>query len=265
MKNAVVTTGSFDGVHIGHKEIIKRINQRAEEIGGESVVVTFHPHPRIVLYPDQKDLKLLNSIEEKTMLLKSTGLNNLIVVNFTVGFSKISSHEFITSHIVGDLDAKVLVASHNHQFGHQRQGDNTFLHELAEKHDFRIEEIPLQDIEDETVSSTKIRKALFQGDIELANSYLGYEYFVTGKISHSDCNLNNTGKNCFDLLIEDKNKLIPPAGVYDIRLLCENKTVECKARINETGDYSIRVEVEQDEKFNDNFQCIMQFKTKLSD
>ncbi len=248
IKNAVVTTGSFDGVHIGHKEIVKRLNSIAKDICGESVVVTFNPHPRIILYPDQKDLKLINTLEEKTMLLESAGLKNLIVVNFTLEFSKIPSDSFIARHIAGDLGAKVLVASYNHQFGHNRQGDRDYLYQLAEKHDFSIEEIPMLQINNETISSTKIRKALFRGDVETANSYLGYEYFMIGNIK---LNKNERGEACesiYEFQIDDHNKLLPPEGAYEIKLAFEDKVIPGKAILD--SNRKIIIEIKNDTGIN---------------
>jgi len=258
IKNAVVTTGSFDGVHIGHKEIIKRLNSIAQEIGGESVVITFHPHPRIVLYPDQKDLKLINTLEEKAMLLERAGLRNLIVVNFTLEFSKISSHNFISGHIAGDLGAKVLVASHNHQFGHNRQGDSNYLYKLSEKHDFRIEEIPMQQINNETISSTKIRKALFSGDIEIANSYLGYEYFMIGNVEIFKDERGEVCESVYEFRVDNSNKLLLPEGVYEIKLSCEDKVIYGKAILD--NNRKIIIEPENDPGINqENNNCVIFF------
>ncbi len=263
IKNAVVTTGSFDGVHIGHKEIVKRLNSIAQDIGGESVVVTFNPHPRILLYPDQKDLKLINTLEEKTMLLERAGLKNLIVVNFTLEFSKIPSDSFITRHIAGDLGAKVLVASYNHQFGHKRQGDRDFLYQLANKHDFRIEEIPMQQINKETISSTKIRKALFRGDVETANSYLGYEYFMIGNIKLYKGEGYEACESVYEFQVDDSNKLLPPEGAYEIKLSFEDKAIQGKAILD--NNRKIVVEIGNDTGINkERNNCMIIFLKNLN-
>lgn len=223
IRNAVVTTGSFDGVHIGHKVIIGRLNQIAKEIDGESVLITFHPHPRKVLYPEQTDLKLINSQEEKIELLRKAGLQNLIIVPFSIEFSKTSSREFVSDILVGQLGAKVVVVGHNHHFGHNRMGDYEYLHNLAADLGFTVEEIPLLDIENETVSSTKIRKALFEGNIQRANAYLDHQYIITGRIEQGGESLVSQNVPFFTIEITEEEKLVPPPGVYASNLFMEDK------------------------------------------
>ncbi|MEE4177274.1 MAG: adenylyltransferase/cytidyltransferase family protein [Bacteroides sp.] len=227
IRNAVVTTGSFDGVHIGHKVIINRLNQIAREIGGESVLITFHPHPRKVLYPEQTDLKLINSQEEKIELLRKSGLQNLIIIPFTLEFSKTSSHDFVSEILIKQLHAKVVVIGHNHHFGHNRQGDFDYLHRLAEELKFGVEEIPLQDIENETVSSTKIRKALFEGNIQRANAYLDHQYIITGNLLGTHGVVSLPAGKAFQMEIQEKEKLVPPQGIYASNLFLENKVLKC--------------------------------------
>ncbi len=222
-KNAVVTTGSFDGVHIGHKVIIDRLNKIAHEIEGESVLITFHPHPRKVLYPEQTDLKLINTQEEKIELLRKAGLQNLIIVRFSIEFSKTSSHEFITKILVGQLNAKVVVVGHNHHFGHNRQGDFAYLHHLAEQYKFGVVEIPLQDIENETVSSTKIRKALLGGNIQRANAYLDHQYIITGNLKNNAELKQLHEITFFNIEISEPEKLVPPPGIYASNLYVNEK------------------------------------------
>ncbi len=223
IRNAVVTTGSFDGVHIGHKVIIDRLNQIAREIDGESVLITFYPHPRKVLYPEQTDLKLINSQEEKIELLRKAGLQNLIIVPFSIEFSKTSSHDFVSNILVGQLGAKVVVVGHNHHFGHNRQGDYEYLHHLANELDFKVEEIPLQDIENETVSSTKIRKALLEGNIQRANAYLDHQYIISGRLQQSKESPVSQNIPFFIIEITEEEKLVPPPGVYASNLFLEGK------------------------------------------
>ncbi len=214
INNAVVTTGSFDGVHIGHKAIIERMKQLADDIEGEPSLVTFHPHPRKVLYPEQSDLKLINSQEEKIELLSKTGLKNLVIIPFSVEFSKTTSHDFITEILIGQLNSKIIIVGKNHHFGHNRSGDFSYLHDLSRKMGFKVEDIPLKDIENETVSSTKIRKALTEGNIMRANAYLDHQYIITGLLK--ECTLINdvSPQNYFTVSIEEEEKLVPPPGVY---------------------------------------------------
>jgi len=221
IKNPVVTTGSFDGVHIGHKTILKRLRNIADEIGGETVLITFHPHPRKVLYPDSagKDLKLINTQREKIELLSKSGLDHLIIVTFTLEFSKTTSHEFVENVLVGKLHAKKIVVGFNHHFGHNRQGDYAYLYELARNHDFEVEEIPEQDVENETVSSTTIRKALHEGRIQRANAYLDHFYIIMGMLRDGHPVCQEAGFPTYEVEIEEDVKLIPPQGVYAISLL----------------------------------------------
>jgi len=230
--NPVATTGSFDGVHVGHKAIINRVNRLAQEIGGESVLITFHPHPRKVLFPETagKDLFLINSQREKIDLLKEAGLNNLVVVEFTKEFSEISSVDFIRNLLVAKLHARKIVIGFNHQFGHNREGNFDFLNELGKYYGFDVEEIPEQDIHNETVSSTLIRKALQEGRIQRANAYLDHHYMIIGKAVKGSTLMSDLEYPTFYTAIEEECKLVPPDGVYAIRI--ENAGKSSKAIVN---------------------------------
>ena len=162
IRNPVVTTGSFDGVHIGHKTILKRLKMLAEKHDGESVLITFDPHPRKVLYPETsgKDLRLINSQQEKLELLRGAGLDNIIIVEFTRDFARTTSEEFVREYLHGILKAKVVVVGFNHHFGFNKEGDYRKLWEMREKYSFEAEEIPEQEVQHETVSSTKIDRPL---------------------------------------------------------------------------------------------------------
>lgn len=216
IKNAVVTTGSFDGVHIGHKTIINRINEIARNIHGESVLITFFPHPRKVLYPETagKDLMFINSQKEKIELLRKTGLNHLIIVNFTLEFSRVTSHDFVRNFLIERLGAKYIVVGFNHHFGHNREGDYAYLYNLKQEFDFEVEEIPEQDIQHETVSSTTIRKALKEGRVQRANAYLDHQYIIIGSLGKGTHYFTNVGYPTLTVQIEELGKLIPPEGIY---------------------------------------------------
>ena len=218
--NPVVTTGSFDGVHVGHKAIINRINKIAREIKGESVLITFHPHPRKVLFPETagKDLFLINSQREKIELLRKAGLQNLIIVTFTLEFAHISSIDFIREILVAKLHARKIVIGFNHQFGYNREGNFDFLKELGNYYNFDVEEIPEQDIHNETVSSTLIRKALQEGRIQRANAYLDHHYMIMGKLKTGSSELIERNLNTLYINIEEECKLVPPDGVYAVRI-----------------------------------------------
>ncbi|PKP01862.1 MAG: riboflavin biosynthesis protein RibF [Bacteroidetes bacterium HGW-Bacteroidetes-9] len=225
IKNPVVTTGSFDGVHIGHKTILNRLREIAGNIDGESVLITFHPHPRKVLFPDTagKTLLLINSQCEKIELLRKTGLDNLIILEFTKAFSEISSVDFIRNILVAKLHAKKVVIGFNHHFGHNREGDFEYLYELGKYYGFGVEEIPEQDIHNETVSSTTIRKALLEGRIQRANAYLDHHYIIIGKLSEGSLTCRQMNFDTYRIKVEEENKLVPNDGVYAVNVLVEGE------------------------------------------
>jgi riboflavin kinase / FMN adenylyltransferase len=240
IRNPVITTGSFDGVHIGHKTILNRLRKLAREVDGESVLITFYPHPRKVLYPDTagKDLKLINSQSEKIKLLKTTRLDHLILINFTREFSLMSSADFIRKVLVGKLKARKVVVGFNHHFGHNREGDFQYLHELGKYFNFDVEEIPEQDIDNETVSSTKIRKALISGNIQRANAYLDHYYIVRGQIERGDADLYSLGFPTLRIPVDEDTKLIPPDGIYAIHLISGNTYYRGMLKIRRPGGNS---------------------------
>ena len=220
IKNPVVTTGTFDGVHVGHQVIIRRLNKLARDLGGESILITFHPHPRRVLYPETegKDLMLICSQEEKIILLQETGLDHLIILEFTREFAKVTSREFVEDYLVSRLHARMVIVGFNHHFGYNREGDFSYLYQLGRQHGFDVEEIPEQDIHNEFVSSTKIRSALWEGNIQRANAYLDHYYFIQGESYAESDPTEFYGHPIFKLKIKEKIKLIPPDGVYAVNI-----------------------------------------------
>ncbi|MCK9424368.1 MAG: adenylyltransferase/cytidyltransferase family protein [Bacteroidales bacterium] len=247
IRNAVVTTGSFDGVHIGHKVILNRLKKIASETGGETVLITFHPHPRMVLYPETagKDLLLINSQREKISLLQKAGLDNLIIVEFTLEFSRITSIDFVQNILLNKLHARTIVIGFNHHFGHNREGDYEALMKLGVIHGFDVEEIPTQDIQNESVSSTKIRKALLEGNIQKANAYLDHQYIIMGLATKSSAVLEEIGFPCYSIQIEEVSKLVPPNGVYAVTVIgddCFSRAM-CFIRKNEEIPLNTEVEV----------------------
>jgi riboflavin kinase/FMN adenylyltransferase len=233
IKNPVVTTGSFDGVHVGHKAIIDNLRNSAKKINGESVLITFDPHPRRVLYPqtDGKLLFLLNSQKEKIQLLEDAGLDNLFIINFTKEFSELSSVDFIRNIIVGKLHASKVVIGFNHHFGHNREGDYQHLYELGKYYHFQVEEIPEHVIKNETVSSTRIRKALTAGDIQKANAYLDHYFRISGKLTNGSKTCMDLHYTTYRLNLEGEGKLIPSFGVY-YAVKCNFDNYSCKAILN---------------------------------
>tara|TARA_B100001245_G_scaffold236351_1_gene226948 strand:+ start:24482 stop:25420 length:939 start_codon:yes stop_codon:yes gene_type:complete len=215
---AVVTTGTFDGVHLGHRKILDRLNSVARNFKGESVLLTFFPHPRMVLQPDM-ELKLINSQSEKIDLLKKTGLDHLIIHPFTQEFSLTTSLDFVRNILVNTIGAKKLVIGYDHHFGRNREGSFEHLKEFGPVYGFDVEEIPPQDLEDVTISSTKIRKALSEGDLITANEYLGYSFPLTGRVSEGEKLGSKMGFPTANILVEETYKLIPGDGVYAVEVI----------------------------------------------
>jgi riboflavin kinase / FMN adenylyltransferase len=226
INNCVVTTGSFDGVHIGHQVLINRLNELAHSIDGESVLITFYPHVRKVLYPETKgkDLEMINSQSEKIELLKSTGLNNLVIINFTPEFAKTTAEDFVRQILVGKLGAKIIVVGYNHYFGHNKEGDYQKLINMGKEFNFDVVEIPKQELEKETVGSTKIRKSLKNGKIMHANAYLDHIYYINTMFCSGSPLYKNLGFKTFVVNIEEDSKLIPPDGIYAIRVEISGNT-----------------------------------------
>ena len=218
IKNAVVTTGSFDGVHIGHKTILNRLKRLAEQENGESVLITFDPHPRKVLYPDTagRDLKLINSHEEKLELLQNAGLDNVIIVNFTLEFSKIKSEDFVSLYLCQKLKARKVVVGFNHHFGFNKEGDYRQLWNWQEKYNFGVEEIPEQEVQHETVSSTRIRMAINEGYMQRANAYLDHYYSIKAETEHFLTGEAVKSIPMFRMVITEECKLIPSCGIYAV-------------------------------------------------
>lgn len=214
--NAVVTTGTFDGVHPGHRTILSRLNKTAIDIGGQSVLITFFPHPRTVINPDFTDLKLLNTQEEKETLLAKTGLDHLIVIPFTKEFSQITAEEYIKNVLVDKIGTKKLVIGYDHRFGKGRGGSFRELQEMAPELGFDVEEISALEIDGVAVSSTKIRQALSSGAVDEAADMLGYDYPLTGIVIHGDQLGRTLGFPTANLSLSDPLKLIPSDGIYAV-------------------------------------------------
>jgi len=222
LDKAVVTTGTFDGVHIGHKLILKRLNEIATRIKGESVLLTFYPHPRMVLQEDS-DLKLLNTIEEKTELLKDAGIQHLIIHPFTKDFSRTTSLEYVRDILVNRIGTKKLVIGYDHHFGRNREGSFEHLRDYGPIYGFEVEEIPAQDIDDVKVSSTKIRKSIEEGDIETANNYLGTAFPLSGVVIGGEKLGRQLGYPTANIKIGNDYKLVPPNGIYASKVHYQGK------------------------------------------
>jgi riboflavin kinase / FMN adenylyltransferase len=218
LSNAVVTSGTFDGVHVGHTKILSRLREVGRKTGGETVVITFWPHPRLVLHPEDMSLKLLNTFEEKAELLKAQEIDHLIRIPFTKEFSQLTSEQFITDILVKTIGTKKLVIGHDHHFGRNREGSFQQLMLNASKYGFEVEEIPRQDVDHVGVSSTKIRKALEGGDIETATHFLGHPYSITGRVIMGDKLGRILGFPTANIEIDTFYKLIPADGIYAVKV-----------------------------------------------
>lgn len=214
----VITIGTFDGVHIGHQKIINQLNEEAEKINGESVLFTFYPHPRMVLYPESHGIKLIQTQEEKMAKLEKMGLKNCIVFPFTFEFSRMTALEFVRDFLVNQLHVKKLVIGYDHQFGKNREGSLQFLKDICETYDFEVIEIPAQDIDEVNVSSTKIREAILAGNIEKANDYLGDIFELTGTVVKGNQLGRTIGYPTANIVLNSDLKLIPGNGVYAVRV-----------------------------------------------
>ncbi|MEN9999027.1 MAG: hypothetical protein RI922_2017 [Bacteroidota bacterium] len=218
IQHPVITIGTFDGVHIGHQKIINQLNEEAEKINGESVLFTFYPHPRMVLYPESHGIKLIQTQEEKMAKLEKMGLKNCIVFPFTFEFSRMTALEFVRDFLVNQLHVKKLVIGYDHQFGKNREGSLQFLKEICETYEFEVIEIPAQDIDDVNVSSTKIREAILAGNIVKANDYLGDAFELTGTVVKGNQLGRTIGFPTANIVLDSELKLIPGNGVYAVRV-----------------------------------------------
>ncbi|HLR50439.1 MAG TPA: bifunctional riboflavin kinase/FAD synthetase [Candidatus Sphingobacterium stercoripullorum] len=216
--NSAVTIGTFDGVHIGHQKIISNLQKAAKEIQGESVVLTFFPHPRLIINPDDEGLKLISDIQEKTHQLYKARVDHLIITPFTRDFSNQTPEEYINGVLVRKLRTKKIVIGYDHHFGKDRKGTIKDLRELSTIYDFEVQEIPKQDIDDVSISSTRIREALIKGDVETANKYLGYPFQLTGKVTVGDQVGRTIGFPTANLSIAESHKLIPAYGIYAVQV-----------------------------------------------
>jgi riboflavin kinase / FMN adenylyltransferase len=223
LDTAVVTSGTFDGVHVGHQKILRRLREIAKACNGETVVLTFWPHPRLVLKPEDTSLKLLNTFEEKAELLKEQGIQHLIRIPFTKEFSQITGEEFISRVLVDTIGTKKLVIGYDHHFGKNREGSFEQLKANAPKYGFEVEEIPRQEVDHLGVSSTAIRHALEEGDIETATHLLGKPYSLTGRVIAGDKLGRILGFPTANIDIDTKFKLIPSDGIYAVTVVHEHQ------------------------------------------
>ena len=215
-KNAVVTIGTFDGVHTGHQQIIQLMKTEAIRMGGETVIITFNPHPRQVIAAMQTEVFLLNTIEEKIDLLEDYGIDHLVVTPFTEEFSLQSAEEYIANFLVKTFNPHTIIIGHDHRFGKSRSGNFELLQQKATEFNFIVKEIPGYMLQNNTISSTRIREALWKGNIDEANEYLGYSYFFSGTVVEGNKLGRTLGYPTANLFIEEEKKLIPGNAVYAV-------------------------------------------------
>lgn len=230
VSNAVVTSGTFDGVHLGHQKILKRIREIARSIQGETVLITFWPHPRLVLHPHNHQLRLLSTFEEKANLLRQFGIDHLVTIPFTQEFSQMSSKEFIQQILIDRIHTRKLVIGYDHRFGKNREGSFEYLQQHSQEFGFELEEISREDVEEIGVSSTKIRKALESGDIRTANLYLGRPYELNGLVVKGQQIGRSIGFPTANIHVPNDYKLIPKDGVYAVEAKVEDQLY--KAMLN---------------------------------
>jgi riboflavin kinase/FMN adenylyltransferase len=216
IKNAVLTIGTFDGVHIGHQKIISRLKEVALQKGGETVILTFFPHPRMILHPDDLNIKLISTMDEKAERLENLGIDHLIITPFTRDFSNLNPQEYIRDVLVEKIGTTHIIIGYDHRFGKDRSGGLKELQNYATEFRYEVEEIPEQDIDDVAISSTKIRNALLNGDVKTAENFLGYPFHLSGKVIKGDQIGRKIGFPTANLFIEESYKLIPSDGIYAV-------------------------------------------------
>ena len=233
LNNAVTTIGTFDGVHFGHQKIINRLCELARSTGGESVILTFFPHPRLIIDPENQDLKMINTIEEKAEILAALGVDHLIITPFTRDFSNMSPSEYIKDVLVDKIGIKQLIVGYDHRFGKDRSGGMKDLLAFSEPYGYQIEEIGEQDVNDVAVSSTKIRESLLNGQVGLAAAYLGYNFSLYGPVIKGDKIGRTIGFPTANIFIEQPYKLIPSDGIYAVTVTADHESYKGMAYIGQ--------------------------------
>ncbi len=219
----VVTSGTFDGVHLGHQKIIEQVKSQAKKNKGESVLITFHPHPRQILFPEDKSLKIITPFADKVAMLEKLDIDHLLKLKFDKSFSQKSSLQFINEILIETLGTKLLIIGYDHRFGHNREGGFEYLKNNSSKFGFEVQEIPRQDIDDIGISSTKIRKSLMTGEIEKATAYLGRNYHLRGKVIAGNKIGRQLGFPTANLHLIEPLQLVPADGIYAVYVEYDNQ------------------------------------------
>jgi riboflavin kinase/FMN adenylyltransferase len=215
-RNAVITIGTFDGVHLGHRQVIDRLNEEAAAINGETVIITFHPHPRKVVSSAILGIRLINTLDEKLLLLEKLGIDHVVVVPFTDAFANQPADEYIRQFLIDKFHPHTIIIGYDHRFGRDRAGDYRLLEKKAEDYHYHLKEIPKHILEDISISSTNIREAILHNDTGTANKLLGYEFFFSGVVVHGDKLGRQLGYPTANLKVQDEEKIIPGNGIYAV-------------------------------------------------
>lgn len=230
-KNAVITIGTFDGVHLGHRQIIDNLKEEAAKANGESVIITFHPHPRKVVSSVITGVRLINTLPERIELLEKTGIDHLVIVPFTDYFASQTAEEYIQDFLVEKFKPHTIIIGYDHRFGKERSGDYKLMEKKAAVYNYQLKEIPEHILNTVKVSSTNIRNALLQSNIEEANNFLGYEFFFEGEVTHGDKIGRTIGYPTANLKSTDEEKIALGDGIYAVYVITEGKTYKAMMSI----------------------------------
>jgi riboflavin kinase/FMN adenylyltransferase len=254
-RNAVITIGTFDGVHMGHRQVIEKLKQEAKAAGGETVIITFHPHPRKVVSSAILGIRLINTLDEKIGLLEQLGIDHLVVTPFTEAFANQPAEDYIKDFLVARFHPHTIIIGYDHRFGRDRLGDYLLLEKRAPDYSYRLQEIPKHILDNISVSSTRVREDILHNRIEEANKLLGYEFFFSGEVVHGDKLGRQLGYPTANLKVQDEEKIIPGNGIYAVYTEIDNArykgmmsigfrpTVDGKKRVIEVNIFDFSKEI----------------------
>jgi len=239
-KNAVLTIGTFDGVHMGHRQIVAKMKEEAIAVQGETVIITFHPHPRKVVSSVFTGVRLINTLEEKLEILSTLSIDHVVIVPFTDAFANQPAEDYIKNFLVDKFHPHTIIIGYDHRFGKERKGDYLLLEEKAPVYNYRIKEIPKHVLDEIAISSTKIREAVINGRIEVADKLLGYNFFFSGTVVHGDKLGRKLGYPTANLKIENEEKIIPGNGIYAVYASVINSQSVVGSRQSTVGNQELR-------------------------
>ena len=231
-KNAVITIGTFDGVHMGHRQVIDKLKSEAKAINGETVIITFHPHPRKVVSSTILGIRLINTLQEKIELLAQMDIDHLVVVPFTDAFANQSAEDYIKNFLIDKFHPHTIIIGYDHRFGRDRLGDYRLLEKNAGTYNYQLKEIPKHILEDISISSTNIREAILHSDITTADKLLGYDFFFSGIVVHGNKLGRTLGYPTANLKIADEEKIIPGNGIYAVYAQLQGASQKLKAMMS---------------------------------